>query len=816
MLFVFLCGGKGTRFAHVTPHVKPTMNVLGRPMYTWDLDSLVAALDSSSRYDNITATAQKMADALKNADGTRLAPDGNEARDSSFDEKRLPSLLVVTNDDQRSMSVHRSIRKSYAPWFREVDKFALPFPTSGPAETTFLALFHDAHKPANGDVPFPAQPRPVWIVDNDVIHDIDTDFSFRETTWFADGGGQSDHFNVSRTVKIVVVDTTSPDCVLRHVDGQENNAEGTSPYAHVQLSDDRRRVVAIHEKMERAQAAQCPLVVMGAYGFGSQDLYLELYRKCVATYRDECVMMSDVVRTAIRENVSVVPVITSTSFTIGTPSQLEGALRRCPSQFSSRHRRLLRWVFDLDETLVTLPEVPGDYSTCQPHWPQIRLLRRLYAEGHTIVIFTARHMVTCNGDVAEVVRRVGEQTRTSLAALGVPYHELLFGKPHGDVYVDDKAVNPGSWVSDAWTHADLGYGYEDEVHPRWQSLCHNVSACPYTNTCVKIAAQPDQLRGYAHYLAHAPSVAKALAPRFYGISDDGSIHMELIDGTPIGKLNAWGMMGPRLFSDVLAILRALHGVSPPACASGSAADDEDAFRTRNKERLMSMYMKKLESRMSAHAGFYAYFFADDAGLLDDILQRLHAFFDDVYEPWPRECIHGDFWLGNVLRQHNDGALRMIDMRGAVGGAPGDECLTHAGDGVYDFAKLYQSLRGFDRCVYAVSAFSDETSEAENDDTESHVFTSMLATHIARETREKVCLRDVAHVSLCLVVGCLPFHQEAIAQRLGSWKRLVRRLRDDVVQEKQDDAPHEKNHKTRSTRQDSWTVPSTISQKFDGI
>jgi hypothetical protein len=49
----------------------------------------------------------------------------------------------------------------------------------------------------------------------------------------------------------------------------------------------------------------------------------------------------------------------------------------------------LRICFDLDNTLVTYPVVPNDYSTVRPIRAMIDVARKTKAEGHTVIIYTA-------------------------------------------------------------------------------------------------------------------------------------------------------------------------------------------------------------------------------------------------------------------------------------------------------------------------------------------------------------------------------------------------------------------------------------------
>lgn len=73
---------------------------------------------------------------------------------------------------------------------------------------------------------------------------------------------------------------------------------------------------------------------------------------------------------------------------VGTPRQLHDFLRaikagKCAAPVS-QHKR--RFCFDLDLTLVGVPVVPGDYSTCPPIPRNIRLVQELYRAGHHIII----------------------------------------------------------------------------------------------------------------------------------------------------------------------------------------------------------------------------------------------------------------------------------------------------------------------------------------------------------------------------------------------------------------------------------------------
>ncbi len=88
--------------------------------------------------------------------------------------------------------------------------------------------------------------------------------------------------------------------------------------------------------------------------------------------------------------------------------------------------------FDIDGVIMSL--VPGnDYSQARPLPETVSLINRLYDQGHRIILFTARGYVT-GIDWTET-------TRQQLESCGLRYHQLLFGKPAADYYIDDKMIS---------------------------------------------------------------------------------------------------------------------------------------------------------------------------------------------------------------------------------------------------------------------------------------------------------------------------------------------------------------------------------------
>jgi len=76
-------------------------------------------------------------------------------------------------------------------------------------------------------------------------------------------------------------------------------------------------------------------------------------------------------------------------------------------------------------------------------------VNELYKQGHEIALFTAR------GTTTGIDWR--ELTESQLKQFGVSYHRLIFGKPHADLYVDDKGAHDKVFFSEA----DAGQGGSD-------------------------------------------------------------------------------------------------------------------------------------------------------------------------------------------------------------------------------------------------------------------------------------------------------------------------------------------------------------------
>lgn len=598
----------------------------------------------------------------------------------------MPRLHLAVPDDTLGHCVLYSVRKNYSGSFRDISHTDVRYNTRGPAETCMLCV-NDMLKEAKKDG--------FWVLDNDILYD-------KTIQW---------DVNTDADALYVVV--------------QELDVDGdTSPYSHVSIEGD------ISDIVEKRNIGSH--VVLGAYGFSSPALYKRVFEEFLKSEMSAGEwFMSSVIKTAIKMGLRVVPVYSQRSVSIGIPEQVQDAINR--GLFKPKP---MRWVFDLDGTLVTPPRSVGDYSTVEPVHKTIKLLQYLYEKGHYIIIHTARHMKTCNGDVNEVVERVGDVTRNTLARLGVPYHELVFGKPYGHVYVDDLSTNPLHW-QEGWTVGSIGFGWDRHIADTYSG---NQKITVINGELCYKTARTEEAIGNLFFARNCPDVLKQHIPKIYDVCDlpGGSSKRILMewknDAIPLGKLLNSGLLGREIFASALDLLEKIH----------FSKDSIDI----SQQDVSANYCPKLEGRISEHPGVYSMF--------DINMGAIRTFFNR-YEPWLCGCIHGDFWLSNLLWSHRDKSIYMIDMRGRLGNKP-----SLCGDRFYDYAKLLQSLVGFEKLVqdgvWEVPRACEE-------------YTGMLAERFELLATE---MDDIRKITAFLVLGSVPFHDKLV-QNPREVKKLVASL-----------------------------------------
>ena len=116
----------------------------------------------------------------------------------------------------------------------------------------------------------------------------------------------------------------------------------------------------------------------------------------------------------------------------------------------------MRIVIDLDGTICPIKQPGESYADLAPYPGAAERIRAWRAAGHYVIVQTARNMATCESNLGRVLKNVGKITLDWLDRHGIEYDEIYFGKPNGEVYIDDRALRFSEW--DALTEKALDQG----------------------------------------------------------------------------------------------------------------------------------------------------------------------------------------------------------------------------------------------------------------------------------------------------------------------------------------------------------------------
>ncbi|KAG8408226.1 hypothetical protein J3459_018089 [Metarhizium acridum] len=418
---------------------------------------------------------------------------------------------------------------------------------------------------------------------------------------------------------------------------------------------------------------------------------------------------------------------------VGTPEQLTSFLARAKSGSlpSKIPRRKSRFCFDLDMTLVGAPVIAGDYSTCPPIEANIKLVQQLYHAGHHIIIQTARRMRTHHGNVGAVIADIGTTTFQQLAKYKIPFHDIHFGKPYADVYIDDLAVN-----SNLDTIQEVGWLLDDpdsssqEVTKVGMVAARDFNTIQIVNNQVIKSSKRDHILGELFFYSRVPLDMARYFPSIYSadyIKDTSTyvIQMEYCPGVTFSHLLAGRSITKGRLHLFLTTLHKIHTATSPSVEtlgiSPALKEQFEKYRLEDpnaKPDIYANYSQKLRRRYEENADRYA-----SLGLLAGGLYGRIKEFLDTYEAErmavPADVIHGDPVFSNAILSADGNAVKFIDVRCRLGNV-----LTTAGDVNYDLAKVLQSLCGYDhiallceRNVKDVHGFAHENSPVttESDD-----------------------------------------------------------------------------------------------------
>jgi capsule biosynthesis phosphatase len=319
-----------------------------------------------------------------------------------------------------------------------------------------------------------------------------------------------------------------------------------------------------------------------------------------------------------------------------------------------------RICFDLDNTLVTYPKILGDYASVEPIQKNIDYLKYLKKFGHTIIIYTARRMKTHNGNIGKINADIGKITFDTLDKFDIPYDEIYFGKPYADIYIDDLAVNCFDNIEKY-----LGF-YNDNIKPRDFNTIN-------MNTIEIYEKKSNDLSGEIYYYLNMPNEIKDLFPILFDYDTNNKwFKMEKISGITVSQLYINQLLTQECLLHIMNSLIRIHNTD---------------IKYNDNINIYDNYCCKLKQRYEN----YNYNQYDNSNILyNELYQKLLDY--ETKNKGKIRIIHGDPVFINIIINNYE-KIKFIDMRGKI-----NNITTIYGDWLYDWAKLYQSLIGYDNIL----------------------------------------------------------------------------------------------------------------------
>lgn len=477
-------------------------------------------------------------------------------------------------------------------------------------------------------------------------------------------------------------------------------------YSYIKL--DEHNCIADFKEKKRISDLFC----CGVYGFQSISQFRDLALKCLSNITNTELYMSILFQDMIANSIKIDGIFfNSDIYHIGSLNELKTSFKVIPP-----HK--MRICFDLDNTLVTYPTVPNDYSTVKPIDNMIKLLRQLSKEGHTIIIHTARRMKTHAHNIGSVIKDIGMITFKTLDDFRIPYDEIIFGKPIADIYIDDRSVNP--YITNI---NSMGYISEDKYEAPLNSLKPNKYNKLYVVDNKVIKHGPSNtIKGEIYFyetLLKNTAISSYFPIYYTSFVDDhnATLTIEHIYGIPAFTLYKSNLLTINNIKAFLEFLDIIH--------TYKYNTDKIA-----KSEVICNYIDKLQLRFT---NVTDYPFQDAKDIQNTCLLKLNEYIkkDNIQIV---DYIHGDFWFSNIIIDFK-GYMKTFDMKGKV-----YNTYTTGGDRIYDYAKLYQSLLGYDCILNTVPLPSNS---------------SILLSYFEGELyKHNILIDDLKIVTFSLVIGTL--------------------------------------------------------------
>jgi hypothetical protein len=298
------------------------------------------------------------------------------------------------------------------------------------------------------------------------------------------------------------------------------------------------------------------------------------------------------------------------------------------------------------KTMIYKKRICVDIDDLISNNKNINYVKYLKKIGNIIIL------MTCNSQLSNTIT-------TFLSDNNITYDEIYYNKPNADFYIDSKNV---SFTN---IEKDLGF-YNNKIDCRE----FNDVVLKDIKTYKKMS---EDLSGEIYYYLNIPNDIKDIFPIM--LNYDNSLNkwyeMENIDGIPISHLYLNEDLTINEFNNILGTINRIH--------NSNATTDNINIYGNYSHKLIHRYKTYDYSR-----------FINSSPIYNKILLKLQEY--EYNNLGKISVIHGDAVFTNILI-NKFGKIKLIDMRGTIGNIN-----TICGDKLYDLAKIYQSIIGYDEIL----------------------------------------------------------------------------------------------------------------------
>jgi len=502
-------------------------------------------------------------------------------------------------------------------------------------------------------------------------------------------------FEYDESIVCVDCDTIFHTSVVEKILEREGNNiltfddhDKTSLYSYVQINED-GNVIDIKEKIAISHKANA-----GIYIFRDRQVIENSCRSILNL--DKELYISDAIKYLI-DNGEIFKTIDVTGEfeCCGTPFQLKS--------YSKRNIKGKKFTlcFDIDGTLIY-----DLYTNPTIIEKNVKFCNEAYKNGHTIILHTARGMLSTKGDVNLI-----EKSRTYIESIlrenEILYNELVLMKPYADLYIDDKAIA---------AHKDLEkecglYFFEDHDARTINKLIVD------GNRITKIG----NLRGESFYYKNISKNLFEYFPIIFNNSDSRIEMQKIVEPTYSSLL-----LSKRLTkNDIDILLESIHIIH----SSNFNSPEIENLDWADKKKVIDRYNENEDLYKSLGINY------------DDVISYINQI--DQYKAG---VIHGDPVFTNIFTG-KEKTCKFIDVRGIW-----DNKNSIYGDIYYDYAKILQSLFGYDYALH------NERIEDE--------YLLSLRTHFLDRLSviyPDVNINQLKNKTILLYISLIPLHKEDLSR-----------------------------------------------------